>query len=192
MELHQKTWLEKRSFVLLPNQLKLYLKDVQGEYENYISYEKIKGEAQIRSRKNQRLFFVTLIATSFTICILLQSAMLNSGFEQAILPSIIALIFAILYHAKKQDHIIIETVDRKRIIFLRNKPNRQALDNFLNQLWLERKKYLREKYFYISHSEDAQQQTERLRWLLEEKVITNTEFKFAKDDWVIDKSYQSH
>jgi hypothetical protein len=192
MELHQKTWLEKRSFVLLPNKLKLYLKDVQGEYENYISYEKIKGEAQIRSRKNQKLFLITLVSTSFTICILLQSVMLKSGFRHAIFPSIVALLFAILYHVKKEDHIVVETVDRQRIIFLRNKPNRKALEVFLHQLWLQRNQYLRKKYFYISQSQDVQQQTERLRWLLEEKVITKTEFKFAKDDWVIYKSCQSH
>ena len=87
---------------------------------------------------------------------------------------------------------MIETVDRERIIFLRNKPNRQVLGNFLDRLWLQRKKYLREKYFYISHSQNIERQTERLRWLLEEKVITKTEFKLAKDDWIIDKSYQSY
>ena len=78
MELHQKAWLEKRSFILLPNKLKLHLKDVQGEYENYISYEKLKSEAQIRSRRNQKLFFITLTATSFTICILLQSLLVKT------------------------------------------------------------------------------------------------------------------
>jgi len=191
MELHQKAWLERRSFVLLPNKLKLHFKEIQGEYENYISYEKLKGEVQIRSRKNQKLFFITLVAISFTICILLQSVISDVEPSHAILPGIIALISAILYRIKKQDYMVIETTDRKRIIFLRNKPNRVASENFLNQLWLERKKYLRAKYFYIDHKEDLQQQTERLQWLLEEKAITKTEFKFAKDDWVIDKSYQS-
>lgn len=192
MELHQKAWLEKRSFILLPNKLKLHLKDVQGEYENYISYEKLKSEAQIRSRRNHKLFFITATAVGFTICILLQSVMSSNGFTYAILSSMVTFILAILYKVKKQEYIIVETVDRKRVVFLRDKPNRRALENFLDQLWIQRKRYLREKYFYINHNQDIQQQTERLRWLFEQKVITKTEFKFAKDDWVIDKSYQSY
>ena len=192
MELHQKSWLEKRSFILLPNELKLHFKDAQGEFENYISYEKLKSQAQIRSRRNHKLFFITLMAIGFTISILLQSILVGNGFRHAIFPSLVGLISAILYKVKKQEYIIVETVDRKKIIFLRNKPNRKALENFLDRLWIQRKKYLREKYFYINYSQDTQQQTERLRWLLEQKVITKTEFKFAKDDWVIDKSYQPY
>ncbi|MEM8828270.1 MAG: hypothetical protein AAGE96_02805 [Cyanobacteria bacterium P01_G01_bin.19] len=191
MELHQQAWLEKRSFILLPNQLKFHLQDTRGEYESYISYEKLKSEAQIRSQKNHKLFFITVVATTFDLCILLQSIMLNSGFVHLILPGIITVFFAILYKIKKQEYVIVETVDYQKVIFLRDKPNRRTLENFLDRLWLQRKRYLREKYFYISYGQDVRQQTERLRWLLEQKAITKTEFKFAKDDWVIDKSYQS-
>ena len=192
MELHQRAWLEKRSFVLLPNKLKLYLKDTEGEYENYISYENLKSEAQIRCRKNSKLLFVTIAAISFAICILLQGLLINQGFNYAIVVLLtIAAIFATLYQVKKQNYVIVETFDRKKVIFLRDKPNRQALEKFLNQLWRHRKKYLREKYFYINHNHDLKQQTERLRWLLEQNIITKAEFKFAQEDWIIDKSYQS-
>ena len=37
-----------------------------------------------------------------------------------------------------------------------------------------------------------QQQMERLRWLFEQKVIDRQEYKLAKDDWIIDRSYQAH
>ncbi|MDJ0569207.1 MAG: hypothetical protein QNJ53_09165 [Pleurocapsa sp. MO_192.B19] len=192
MELHQRAWLEKRSFVLLPNKLKLYLKDTEGEYENYISYENLKSEAQIRCRKNSKLLFVTIAAISFAICILLQGLLINQGFNYAIVvPLTIAAIFATLYQVKKQNYVIVETFDRKKVIFLRDKPNRQALEKFLNQLWRHRKKYLREKYFYINHNHDLKQQTERLRWLLEQNIITKAEFKSAQEDWIIDKTYQS-
>ena len=189
-ELHQKSWLEKRSFILLGDRLKLYFKDMQGESESCIFYEKLKSDVQIRSHRNPKFFFITLMAISFTICILLQSILLGDGFNYAIFPCIVALVFAVLYKVKRQEYIIVETVDRQKIVFLRDKPNRKALDFFLDRLWIQRKRYLRDKYFYINYSQDIQQQTERLRWLLEQKVITKTEFKFAKDDWVIDRSYQ--
>lgn len=188
MELHQRTLWEKRSFFLLPNKLKLYLKDAQGEYENYIPYERLHSEAQIRSRKNYKLFFITVTAISFTVCILLQSLVLKQGWSHAIIPSIVTLVFGVLYAIKKESYIIIDTLDRKKVIFLKDKPNRRSLEKFLNQLWLKRKEYLRDKYFYIDRAQDLQQQTERLRWLLEQKVITKTEFKFAHEDWIIDKS----
>ena len=189
-ELHQKSWLEKRSFILLADRVKLYSKDLEGESESYISYEKLKSEARIRSYQNSKFFFIALMAIGFTICILLQSIISNEGFNYAIFPCIVAFIFAILYKVTRKEYIIVETIDGQKISFLKDKPNRQTLYFFLDRLWIQRKRYLREKYFYINYDRDIQQQTERLQWLLEQKVITKTEFKFAKDDWIIDRSYR--
>ena len=191
-ELHQKSWLEKRSFILLADRLKLCFKNTKGESESYISYEKLKTEAQICSYQNPKFFFIALMALGFTICLMLQGIFSDGEFNYAIFPCIIAFVFAVLYKVKKQEFIVLETVDHYKIIFLRNKLNHRALDAFLDRLWIQRKRYLRKKYFYINYDRDIQQQTERLRWLLEQKVITKTEYKFAKDDWVIDRSYQSN
>lgn len=192
MELHQRTLLERRSFFLLPNKLKLYLKDTEGEHENYISYENLKGEAKISCRKNPKLLYITMAMLTFSICILLQSLWIDQGLSYIIFPLVIAILSGILYRYKQQNYIILETYDRKKVIFFRNNPNRQALERFLVELWSYRKQYLREKYFYINHNHDLKQQTERLRWLLEQQVITKTEYKFAQEDWIIDRSYQSH
>jgi hypothetical protein len=191
MELHQKTLLEKRSFYLLSNQLKLYLKDVEGEQENYISYESLKGEAKISCRRNPKLLFVTIVMVAFSICIFLHSLMTNQKSVYSIIPIIIAFFLAILYQYWQQNYIILETRDRRKIIFLNNKPNRQALEQFLAQLWLCRKRYLREKYFYINYNHNLKQQTERLRWLLEQNVISDAEYRFAQEDWIIDRSYHA-
>lgn len=191
MELHQKGLLEKRSFFLLPNKLKLYLKDTEGEYENYIAYENLKNEAQLCCRKNSKLLFITMATVSFALCMLLQSLLTNQGFNLIIVPIIVAVSFTTLYQLKKQNYIIVETIDRRKVIFLQDKPNRQALEKFLSQLWQYRKKYLREKYFYINHNHDQQQQTDRLRWLLEQNIITKAEFQFAQEDWIIDRTYHS-
>ena len=192
MELHQKTLWEKRSFFLLPNKLKLYLKDSKGEHENYISYESLKGEAKISCRKNPKLLFLAVAMVTFSICVLLQSSLANRGFIYIVFPSVVALISAVLYRYRQRNYIILETGDRRQVIFLRDKPNRQALERFLTQLWQHRKQYLREKYFYISYDRDLKKQTERLRWLLEQNVITKSEYRFAQEDWIIDRSYQSH
>ena len=192
MELHQRTLLERRSFFLLPNKLKLYLKDTEGEHENYIGYESLKGEAKISCRKNPKLLFITMAMVTFSVCILLQSLLINQGFYYIIFPLVVACISGVLYRCKQQNYIILETYDNKKVIFFRNKPNRQTLERFLAQLWSYRKQYLREKYFYINHNRDLKQQTERLRWLLEQNVITKTEYKFAQEDWIIDRSYQSY
>lgn len=191
MELHQKILLEKRSFYLLSNKLKLYLKNRQGEYENYISYENLTGEAKICCQQNSKLLFLAIALLSFSACILLQSLIINQGFIYSIAPLIIAFLAIILYQYRQQNYIILETSDRQKVVFLRDKPNRQALDQFLAQLWVYRKKYLREKYFFINYNHDLKQQTERLRWLLEQNVISNAEYRFAQEDWIIDRSYQA-
>ncbi|MEM6613772.1 MAG: hypothetical protein AAF652_16235 [Cyanobacteria bacterium P01_C01_bin.72] len=191
MELHQRTLLEKRSFFLLSNKLKLYLKDAEGEHENYVTYESLKGEAKISCRQNPKLLFLMMAMFTFSVCILLQSLMINRGFGYVILPLVIAILAGFLYRFRQQNYIILETCDRRKVIFLRDRPNRQALEKFLTLLWQYRKQYLREKYFYIDEDRDLQQQTERLRWLLEQNVISKSEYRFAQEDWIIDRSYQS-
>ncbi|WP_019504808.1 hypothetical protein [Pleurocapsa sp. PCC 7319] len=191
MELHQRTLLEKRSFFLLPNKIKLYLKDPEGEHENHISYENLRGEVQIHSRRNPQLLFLAISAASFAVGVFFHCLLVNQRCDYVFIPMIAATLLATFYQIKKQNYIIVETFDRRKVIFLKDRPNRRTLEVFLNQLWLHRKKYLRDKYFYINHNHDLTQQTERLKWLLEQNVITKAEFKSAQEDWIIDKSYQS-
>ena len=192
MELHQKALLEKRSFFLLPNKLKIYIKNTDGEQEDYITYESLKGEAKLVCRRNSNLLFLAMATVSFAICLGVHTLFTSRNFGLVIFPCAIAIIITILYQTKQQKYTALETFDRRKIILLHNKPNRQVLERFLRQLWVQRREYLRDKYFYISQSHEKQQQTNRLRWLLEQNIITKAEFKFAQEDWIIDKSYQSH
>ena len=188
MELHQTTICEQRSFYLLPNKLKIHLKNLEEERENYISYESLTGEAQIYRRKNSKLIYIAIATFAFSGCIFLQSLLLNQGFYYAIFPLTVAILTAGLYQYKQQNYIIVETYDRHKIVFIKDKPNRQALEHFLIQLWSYRKQYLKEKYFYIDCHHNLTQQTKRLRWLLEQNVITKAEFKLAQEDWIIERS----
>ena len=189
MELHQKTLLEKRSFFLLSNKLKLNLKGVRCEQENYISYESLKGEAKISCRKNSKLLFMAMAMLTFAVCIFLQTIILARGSTYIFLPLIFTFLSAVLYQHHQQHYIILETCDRRKVVFLRDKPNRKALEIFLARLWLYRRQYLRDKYFYINYDGDFGQQTERLKWLLEERAIAKSEYKLAQEDWIIDRSY---
>lgn len=191
MELHQKTLWERRSFFLLPNKLKIQLRNLAEERENYISYECLTGEAQIYCRKNYKLFYIAIATLAFAGCVFLQSLLLNRGFYYALFPLIVAIATGILYQYQQQNYIILETQDYNRIVFFRNKPNRQALEQFLTQLWSYRKQYLKEKYFYIDRHHNLEQQTKRLRWLLEQNVITKAEFRLAQEDWIIVQSERS-
>lgn len=191
MELHQTALLEKRSFFLLQNKLKTYVKNIEGEQEDYITYESLKGEAKVICRKNSNLLFLTMATISFAVCLLIHTLFTSQDFKLAIFPVTVAILLTTLYQTQQQKYTTLETFDRRQVILLHNKPNRKALDRFLKQLWSQRRMYLRDKYFYISHNHDRQQQTNRLRWLLEQNAITKSEFKFAQEDWIIDKSYQS-
>lgn len=187
MELHQKSWFETRSFFLLDNRIKLYLKDTAGEYENYISYESIKANMVIYQRKSYQFFFVALLLTSFATCIFLYGIFEPQDIIYASLILIAALCLGIFYKYKQQNYLIIETLDNKKIIFFNDKPSRESLNRFLICLWQERRRYLRKRYFYLNLRNNMQQEVARLRWLLEQKAITHAEFILAKDDWIVDR-----
>ena len=187
MELHQTTLWEQRSFYLLPNKLKIHLNNLEEKRENYVSYESLTGEAQVYCRKNSKLIYIAIATFAFAGCIFLQSLLLNQGLFYAIFLIAVAVLAAVLYQCRQQNYIIIETHDRHKIVFIRDKPNRQALEHFLTQLWSYRKQYLKKKYFYIDRYHNLTQQTKRLRWLLEQNVITKAEFKLAQEDWIIER-----
>ena len=190
MELHQKTLGQKRSFFLLSDKLKIYIKDRGGEQESYFSYESLNRKVQIVCRKNSQLLFIALATFAFSGCLLLQSLIIEKGIYYAVFSLIVAVSSAILYQYKQQNYIIIQTSVGQRIIFLINKPNQQAVETFLVQLWSHRQQYLRDKYFFINYNCDLDRQTLRLRWLLEQNIINKAEYKLAREDWVIDKSYR--
>lgn len=191
MELHQNTLWEKRSFCLLPDELKLSFKNIHVEREQSISYESLANEAYLSSRQNSRLLLIAFATIAFAGCVFIQSLLLQQRFYHALFPFIAGILLAILARYRQQNYIIIETSDRQKIVFWRDKPNRQALEKFLTQLWLYRKRYLRKKYFYIDYNRNLARQTIRLKWLLEQNVISQTEFEFAREDWVILRSERS-
>lgn len=190
MELHQKTWGQQRSFFLLRDKLKVHIKDSSGERESCFSYESLNGKVQIVCQKNSQLLFIALAILAFSGCLLLQTLIIDRGIYYAVFPLIVAILSAILYRYKQQNYIIIRTSVGQQIIFILNKPSQKALEKFLVQLWSYRKQYLREKYFYINYSSDLDRQTLRFCWLLEQNIITKAEYKLAREDWVIDKSYR--
>ena len=191
MELHQKSLLEKRTFFLLPNKLKIYVKNTEGEQEDYVTYESLKGEARVAYCKNPNLLFFTIATVSCSVSILINTLFTNQDLKLVIFPIALSILFATLYQTQQQKYTTIETFDRRTVVFLHNKPDSRTLGRFLNQLWSKRRKYLREKYFYISRHDEREQQTNRLRWLLEQNAITKAEFKLAQEDWIIDKSCKS-
>lgn len=190
MELHQKVFGERRSFFLLPNRIKVCLKNIRGEHESYFSYESLEREAQIIYHKSYRLLFAAIVSIAFLVCLLLPSLAIRGQVYYTVYPLIVAILSIILYLYKRRNYVIIETKDCQKIIFIQNKSNRKALETFLIQLWLYRKQYLRDKYFYIDYSCDPDRQTLRLRWLLEQNIITRAEYELAREDWVIDRSYR--
>ena len=192
MQLHQKTLGQTKSFFILPDKLKVYVKNSSGKQESYFSYESLNRGASIARQKNSRLLFLAMAMLAFSGCLLLQSLMIDRGIYYAVLPLTFAILSLILYQHKQQNYIIIETNAGQKIVFILNQPNRHALETFLVQLWSYRKQYLREKYFYINYNSDLDRQTLRLCWLLEQNIITKAEYKLAREDWVIDKSCRFH
>ncbi len=187
MELHQKTLLATRSFFLLDNQIKLYLKAPIGEYENYVAYEKIKPNILIYYRQPNQLLYIALLLTGFSTSMALSSIADQQNIIYLILVILLVGFILLFYKFKPQKYLIIETLDNKKIIFLKDKPSAEDLHFFIICLWHKRKYYLRKKYFYLDLRNNLQQEMARLRWLLEQKVITHREFILAKDDWIVDR-----
>jgi hypothetical protein len=84
--------------------------------------------------------------------------------------------FALLNYLKQhQDDIILK--GSNNLAFYRNIPNEQSVLKFIELVKLTTKQRLKLKYFKIDNYTDENELKQTMNWLLEQDIISNTEYK---------------
>ncbi len=178
MRLNQRTLFERREFILGKGGIHLRSKDNDGEYENRISYEDITRSRFRYVQRNGRILTTAFAFLSFGII-----AYINNFFateyvvQYALVWPLASLVLFLWYFVLKKEYIRIMVEGGSAIYMLKNKPNRQKVEQFINELYKRKKQYLREKYLEINKDGDLLKEKQKFEWLLEEEAIDEDEFK---------------
>jgi len=182
-ELSQHIVGESREFILEPNRLHTYCKNENGETEEYFRYEIISSTRRRYSRQNGNMRSISILFAIVAVIELLLSIFIQSneciGF--AILLFGVSVILFSVYLLRKRSFIILDLLNsNKSIMFLANKPSAEQLDKFLASLFIARNQYLRHNYFESPSDISRGESLARLKWLLQENVITQIEYESEK------------
>ncbi len=177
MEFKQKTLFEKRSFVLKKNGIQCHSKDASGDSEYFVSYEDITQNIRNQYDKSARLFYITLSFAVFSVIGIAYEMITGANLRPLGFWIIMTVIIGAFYQITKKRYKIIMLNNGTGLFMFKNKPNENAVNAFIEQIYEHKRQYLRDQYFYIDPQKDNAAELKRLNWLLNENAITEQELQ---------------
>jgi hypothetical protein len=178
-ELKQNKLIFYRHYFIKEEGVKFVSSTFEGYAERTIKYEEIDFDEQIYNERapQVRIF----LACSLMLNILFIIATISSGgvknaFESLFLVVVVCLTAgAIVYFIKKEKNKYL--VGTKNIPFWYESIYKLKVDNFIEELKVAKKQYMRKKYMKMSDWEDEFTIKGKLNWLHEQNYINELEMK---------------
>jgi hypothetical protein len=153
------------------------VKTNKSESEFHIPFEKITGNRSFVSLENKNGLWIGLAFLALSITLFAISFKYNSvEKESSIIWLFVAIICFIVYLTSKEKKILLFTTENKTIEFLGDKPSREAVDEFINEVIKERNIILNSKYGQPSKLLEFTPQLDNFNWLLNSRVISKVEY----------------
>ena len=177
-ELKQRYLNERREFVLEPDRIRIFTKDASGEIESSISYEDLTTRTRQVTQQDGALYMATISFGVFALVGLIASAAGVPTLMRWVPLWIIATPVLFAFHlAKRRRYLLVDLSDDRSLFFLRDRPSKERLADFLTAMQAARVKYLRDTYLKPNPHNDAQRELMKYRWLLSQGAITDAEFQ---------------
>ena len=180
-QLKQKYLNERREFFLEPDQIRLFVKDMDGETETFIDYESLTPRTRRITTQSGRLY---VIAVSFGVFAMV-GFVLNLAGVTALMrwTPVWAIASAILFgfHLyKRRRYFLIDLNNDRSIFFIADQPSKEALEEFVRRMFESQKGYIRNKYFLTKPNANPDEELRKFQWLLEKGFISEDEFEQMK------------
>jgi hypothetical protein len=150
----------------------------KSETEFHIPFEKISSNRSFVSLENKNGLWIGLVFLLLTIVLFVLSFKDNSiekGSSAIWLTA--SVICFIVYFNSKEKKVLLFTTENKSIEFLGDKPSREIVDEFINELIKERNTTLNSKYGQPTKLLEFTPQLENFNWLLNARVISKAEYE---------------
>ena len=173
-ELSQKGLFYKRKIII--HDTKLVVQPLKDGNEVSVPYEELKAfkENHTTQVKHIKIYFRVLY-------ILMAASLLIRHFvdylENLWIPFAIALVFLLAYQLMVEEKVWKIQLQKGTYIFINKKdPSEEVVNDFIDQLFAQRERYLRETYLFINKNMDYESQFYNLQWLKKINVISGYEF----------------
>lgn len=181
MELHQKTFGDKRHFKLSDDRVYIKTSTFKENLEYSLKYDELGFDIFKKRDKNAQGAFYAFIAFDILYIYLLITSILDKDKPSMIAFWVAALLlfglFTILSFQSRHKNLVYLTGGFKVLELMNDKPNESEVSNFIEQIHAKMKSYLKEKHIQIDTTMPKEYHISQFKWLKEIKAINHEEYE---------------
>jgi hypothetical protein len=189
-EFEQKKRISRRKFVLYEDKIAVEIKTPQttSRYEVDIrdTGDKLHYHAENTKGGKTILVCIFLIPIVMTI-LMLAGDSINSG--QVLAVWFCCFVIAFLAYIKEHADDVYLTGGQTNLSFFRDIPSEQKVLEFIELIKSTKKENLKKEYVAFDNDTDEDEYYNRLRWLKEQRILTEEEYENAKIDFEIKRLF---
>lgn len=180
-ELKQQRLLLEKHFFVKRGGIECRTQNLKSDQSEFIPFADFEERAKARNytAKYPIIFFVGFF---FMLLGLARAALLlDENYTKSILAGGIMIFLGIgmlvIYRLVQIKYFLVQLEDNKRLYMLLDKPNKADFNEFVDVMYEARRRNYRENYFYINDESDKRTELSRMKWLLNENIITEEEYE---------------
>ena len=180
-ELKQKYFAERREFYLESDRIRAITKNADGQVEFFVQYEDLTSRTRHITRQSGWIYISAISFGVFSL-VGLAAHLLGESSMMRWVPLWLAatLIFFGFHFALRRKYTLLDLTNGKSLFFLNDRPSKEKLRAFLEEVISTKKNYLRKFYLKIDSENDPQHELSRFQWLLSEGAIDEAEYQDLK------------
>ncbi len=187
-KLLQRYFFSKRIAHLREHGLELEIKDISLETTHFFSFQEITRESRRMVVRRGNILFLGAVLGLFNLTLL--SALMARQPERwqaflayaGVTTMLMALLSWLVYLTSTKFLLILKTSTGREIEFFNHRWGQRALGEFLQDLYSTRNMYFRTNFFFIDYESNRDAELDKMSWLFEEGVITESEFEVVKEE----------
>lgn len=185
-ELRQRKLFIEKHFIIRRGGVECHKKNLETDNYEFITFSDFEERKKLRKNtvKYPILFFIGLFIV--LLGLVRASLLLDENYEKSMLAGgltvLVGIIMIFIYRAVQIKYVLIPLEDDKRLYMLSDNPNPEDFENFVDAMYEARKRNYRETYFYINEENDKRTELSRMKWLLNENIITEEEYEDMIDE----------
>lgn len=180
-ELHQRKLFIAKHFIIRRGGIECHTRNLETDKYEFIPFADFEERKKARKHtvKYPILFFIGIFF--ILLGLVRASLLLDDNYIKSLLAGgitiFLGLIMVTLYQFLQIKYLRIQLEDDKHLLLLLDNPNQKAFDRFIESMYEARRRNYRETYFYINEENDKRTEVSRMKWLLNENIITAEEYE---------------
>lgn len=178
----QRYFFHKKTFSFQADGLLMETAEPGGGYSRFIHYNDIGSlhKKRMYTSKKPKLLWFGAVMASVTLA---HGILIQAEWQQiALAIGCLLLVACLSYYFNAVTYVLLDAGDNDAIYILHNRPNKQTVQQFIDEVYASRKKYYRDNYFCIHFENTRAAEASRIHWLRQENIISQSEYEVVMEE----------